>query len=181
MNSDDRFISETPMTGDLAPLGPSEGDERLHPITTASRSAIGNYGRRAFGVRRCIAAFLGGGVECGLSPPSSIESGDESPQSKVVNRQAIFSWASRLGRTESLFMPPVEPDGAHDDNAFDDLLVVRRNIEQVESVIDDAHQQRARQGSTDAADAAGEGSYRRSPRRRWHPTRRRCPRWAGRW
>src|SRR6267378_3873818 len=61
--------------------------------------------------------------------------------------------ASRLSIAAVLAL--VEDHGADDDPAFDDRLPVRRDVDEVESVVEHADDQRAHDGAGDGADAAG--------------------------
>ena len=78
------------------------------------------------------------------------------------------------------FPPPVEPHRAHDDNAFDDLLVVGRDVQEIETIVDHAYQDRTRGPSRRRRRRRRKGWFRQSPRRRWRPAHSPRPRWAGR-
>ena len=71
---------------------------------------------------------------------------------------ALGKTGARCGRSpDPALFELVEKDGAEEDETSGDVLVERRNVEQVHGVLDRAHDEDADDGAGHGADAACEG------------------------
>src|SRR6266498_3200773 len=120
MNSDERFISETPMVGCFAAF-PTFSElllDRLHPAAKHSSRPIAVVAQNFLMIKVM-----------------------RSDWSFTVLLQKRGPHSSSKASTLLLKpLPAVHPYRADDDHTFDDLLVIRRDIQQVQAIVDDAHQ-----------------------------------------